>query len=183
MRPIVSTQIRLRRRELLEAIGDDSIIDDFCYISARVRIGHGSHIAAGCTIAGGPSRLFAMGDLSSLSAGVTVWVTSNDYARDLVTIVPQGIGPLDTHTISGDVTLENYTGVGANSVIMPDCVIPEGTVIGALSFVPAHSRLKTWSVYAGTPIQQIGIRDRESVLAQVAAVEAGLRRRDGDGRA
>ncbi len=178
MRAIVSKQIRLRRPELLEAIGDDSIIDDYCYISARVRIGRGSHIAAGCTIGGGPSRVFTMGDFSSLSAGVTVWVTSTDYVRDLVMIVPREIGPIDTHLISGDVALSNYTGIGANSVIMPDNVIPEGTVIGALSFVPERSDLEPWSVYAGSPIRFVGRRDRDSVLAQLAAVEAGLRRRD-----
>lgn len=177
MKPIVSANIRLRHPEHL-VIGDDSIIDDFCYLSTKVRIGRASHVASGCAIAGGIEWQFAMGDFSSLSAGVTVWCSSNDYARDLVMIVPSGIGPIDQHTISGDVTLGHYTGVGANTVIMPDNRIPDGTVVGALSFVPSRFAFEPWAVYAGNPLRLVRMRDRESVLAQVRAVEEGLRRRD-----
>jgi acetyltransferase-like isoleucine patch superfamily enzyme len=177
MKPIVSKNIRLRHPEHF-VIGDDSIVDDFCYISTKVRIGRGSHIAANCTVGGGPSHTFTLGDFSSLSAGVTIWCATTDYTRDLVVIVPQGIGDVPQNRISGDVTMERYTGVGANSVVLPDNHIPEGTVIGALSFVPSRFKFEPWSVYAGSPIRLVRQRDRVSVLAQVQVIEDGLRLRD-----
>lgn len=165
MSAIVSPHSRIRRPEHFE-IGDYSIVDDYCYISARVRIGRCSHVASGCSIAGGPDHLFTLGDFCSLSSGVKVWCTSDDFARDVVCILPPGCPPLKGHLIAGDVTMGDCTAVGSNSVVMPGVTIPEGTVIGALSFVPAHYELEPWSVYAGAPVRRVGRRDRDAVRRQ-----------------
>ena len=167
MKPIVSPNTRIRHPQHFE-IGDYSIVDDFCYISARVRIGLCSHVASGCSIAGGPSHQFTLGDFSSLSSGVKIWCTSDDFANDIVCIVPAGAEDVKTHLIEGDVTFGDYTAVGANAVVMPANHIPEGTVIGALSFVPPRFRFEPWAVYAGTPARRVGDRNREAVLAQAA---------------
>lgn len=164
--PIISQQTRIRHPETFR-IGRGSIVDDFCYVSTRVQVGIGCHIAAGCHIAGGQRFLFTLGDFSSLSAGVTIWCASNDYVRDLICLAPDG-PDLGDAQIEGDVTLGPYTGVGANSVIMPDTIIPEGAAVGALSFVPPHSRLEPWTVYAGVPARRIRPRDETRVRAQIA---------------
>jgi acetyltransferase-like isoleucine patch superfamily enzyme len=91
-----------------------------------------------------------------------------------VTIVPEQIGPLKQHLISGDVIFDNYTAVGSNSVVMPDNHIPEGTVIGALSLVPARFHFEPWTVYAGIPIRRISDRNRRAVLDQAATLRQHL---------
>jgi carbonic anhydrase/acetyltransferase-like protein (isoleucine patch superfamily) len=157
--PIVSPNIRLRVEDHFE-IGEHSIVDDYCYFSTRIRIGDWTHIATGCSVAGGPERLFSIGDFSSLSAGVRVWCTSNDFVNDAIMIgTAQGI--------SGDVSLGDHTGVGANSVVMPRNEVPEGVSIGALSFVPADFGFEPWTVYAGIPIARVASRNRDNVLRQV----------------
>jgi acetyltransferase-like isoleucine patch superfamily enzyme len=177
MQAIVSANSRIRHIEDF-VIGTDSIVDDYCYFSTRVRIGRSTHIASGCSVAGGPDWLFTAGDFCSLSSGVKIWCTSDDFVNDLVTLIPQGVEQVKMHLITGDVTLENYTAVGSNSVVMPRNTIPEGTVIGALSFVPPAFPFEPWSVYAGTPIRYIRPRNRESVLEQVLQLEAMLALRD-----
>jgi acetyltransferase-like isoleucine patch superfamily enzyme len=171
--PIISPQIRARHREHL-IVGDFSIIDDFCYFSTRVRIGRCCHIASGCSVAGGIDRTFELGDFSSLSSGVKIWCTSDDFTNDLVTIIPPGVEPIKEHLITGDITIGRYTAVGSNSVVMPKNCIPEGTVIGALSFVPAGFAFEPWSIYAGIPIRRVGARARDRVLAQAAKLEEAL---------
>lgn len=173
MKPIVSPNIRVRYPDCFE-VGQFSIIDDYCYFSARVKIGFCSHVANGCSVGGGRERLFALGDFSSLSAGVKVWCASNDFANDLVAIVPPGVGDIGDSPITGDVIFENYTGAGANTVIMPDNVIPEGTTIGALSYVPPRFAFEPWAVYAGVPIRRIGARNRDRVLAQAHLIRQRL---------
>jgi acetyltransferase-like isoleucine patch superfamily enzyme len=163
--PIVSPNIRVRVPDHFE-VGEGSVIDDFSYFSTRVKVGCGSHIASGCTVAGGAAYLFTLGDFSSISAGVRVWCSSNDFVNDLIAIGVEGDDP-----ITGDVTIGNYTGVGANSVVMPANDVPEGVAIGALSFVPAAYRFEPWTVYAGTPIRPVKKRDRERVLRQVEATQ------------
>jgi acetyltransferase-like isoleucine patch superfamily enzyme len=174
VKPIVSPNSRIRHPEQFE-IGDFSIVDDFCYISTRARIGICSHIASGCSIAGGAAHLFTLGDFSSLSSGVKIWCVSDDFANDVVCIMPPGVD-VKAHLIQGDVTAGQYTAIGSNTVVMPDNVIPEGTVIGALSFVPARFAFEPWSVYAGVPIRKIGPRNRTAVTEQVAALRAHIER-------
>lgn len=173
MKPIISLNVRIRYADRFE-VGEFSIVDDYCYFSTRVKIGFCSHIGNNCSIGGGPDHLFSLGDFSSLSAGVKVWCTSNDFANDLVAIVPPAAGKIGDNPITGDVIFENYTGAGANSVIMPNNVVPEGTTIGALSYVPARFPFEPWTVYAGAPIRRIGSRNRERVLAQAELMRQRL---------
>ena len=133
-----------------------------------------AHIASGCSVAGGRDPLFTLGDLCSLSSGVKIWCSSDDFVNDLVTIIPPGVEDVKQHFISGDVTFGHYTAAGSNSVVMPGNEIPEGTVIGALSFVPAGFSFEPWAVYAGTPIRRIGSRNRETVAAQATLLRARL---------
>lgn len=170
MKPIISPNIRLRHPELF-SIGEYSIIDDFCYFSTKVEIGKFSHIASGCSIAGGKDRKFVLGDYCSLSSGVKVWCTSNDYVEDIVTIIPEEFGEIKSSLITGDVIIGNMCAVGSNSVVMPQNNILEGTVIGALSFVPPDFKFEPWAVYAGTPIRRIKSRNKENVLKQVEQLE------------
>lgn len=156
MKPIISKNIRLRVPQHFK-VGNNSIIDDFCYFSTKVDIGEHVHIANGCSIAGGKAFTFTMKGYASLSSGVKVWCSSNDYVTDPIV--------LGYSSITGDVTLDKYTGVGSNSVIMPNNYIPAGTVIGALSFVPPNFKFKKWAVYAGIPVRYIKDRDRGAVLS------------------
>lgn len=175
MKPIISKNCRVRHPEYFN-IGDYSIVDDHCYFSTKVEIGINSHIASGCTIAGGKEKLFSLGDYSSISSGVKIWCSSNDYVNDLVVLTAGDIN-IDDTPIEGDVTIGNMCGVGANSVIMPNNNIPEGVTIGALSFVPAGFTFKPWSVYAGIPIKLIKPRNKINVMRQKMELENILGKR------
>ncbi len=149
----------LKKPDLIE-VGDNVRIADFCRISSACKIGSDCEIAPGTYIAGGDGKYkFTMGECSSLAAGVKVWLSSNDYVNELVThSVPE------VKEIQGNVTLGKYTGVGTNSVIMPNNDIPEGVAIGALSFVPSNYKFEPWTVYAGRPIRPIKKRNKENVM-------------------
>ena len=166
---IVSPNSRIRHPEHF-TIGQASILDDFCYVSTKLAMGDFVHVASGCSIAGGKEHLCSIGDFSSLSSGVKVWCSSDDFARDVVTIIPAGFPDVKEHVIAGDVHFGAMTAVGSNSVIMPENTIPEGTVIGALSFVPPGFTFEPWTVYAGIPLRPVKARDREAVLRQCDAL-------------
>ena len=173
MKAIVSPSVRIRYPDAFE-VGEDSIVDDFCYFSTGVSIGRCSHVASNCTVAGGSAHRFVLGDFSSVSAGVRIWCASDDFARDLVTVIPAGIEDPKENAIAGDVVFGDYTAIGANSVVMPDNRIPEGTVIGALSLLLPRTSLEPWSVYAGIPVRRTGARDRDAVLAQARRLVGSL---------
>lgn len=156
----------LKKPDSLET-GDNVRIADFCRISSSCRIGSNCEIAPGTYIAGGSDKYhFVMGDYSSLAAGVRIWLSSNDYVNELVAHnVPH------VKEKEGNVILGRYTGIGCNSVVMPDNHIPEGVTIGALSFVPSNFKFEPWTVYAGRPIKKIKSRNRENILKTLAKIK------------
>src|SRR5579872_21527 len=169
MKPIISKQIRVRYPEEFH-VGNFSVIDDFSYFATKIVIGNYCHVASGCSIAGGKEYSFSLGDYSSLSSGVKIWCRSNDYVNDLVILKPEKIDIQDSE-IKGNVKIGSMCGVGTNTVIMPNNTIPEGTVIGALSFVPENFAFKKWSVYAGIPIKFIKKKNKKNVLRQMEIFE------------
>jgi len=174
LKPIISKNCRIRHPGHF-SVGQYSIVDDYSYFSTRVKVGRCSHIASGCSIAGGKERQFTLGDYCSLSSGVKIWCKSNDFTDDIVAIVPEGFKNVKDRPITGDVTIGDMCAVGANAVIMPDNTIPDGTVVGALSFVPTRFKFKSWSVYAGIPVKYIGKRNKKNVLRQAKELEVQMR--------
>ncbi len=156
---ILGEYVIIKKPDLVK-VGDNVRIADFCRISSACNIGSDCEIAFGTYISGGDGKYtFTMGNCSSLAAGVKIWLSSNDYVNELVThSVPY------VKEIQGNVTLGKYTGVGTNSVIMPNNNIPEGVTIGALSFVPPNYKFEPWTVYAGCPIRPIKKRNKANVL-------------------
>lgn len=169
MDPIISKNTRIRYEEFFK-IGKYSIVDDFCYFSTQIEIGKYCHIASGVLVGGGKDVKFVLGDYSGVSAGAKIWCSSSNFIDDLVTIISRDID-IGLTSISGDVIMEPMTGIGSNAVVMPNNVIPEGVVIGALSFVPSNFKFESWSVYAGTPIKFIKKRNKENILKQVKLLE------------
>ncbi|MFW5721577.1 MAG: acyltransferase [Bacteroidota bacterium] len=153
---VIEDYVIIKRPEHFE-IGDHSRVSAFCRLSTKIKIGNYCDIATGTSIAGG-SKQFILGDFSSIAAGCKIWLESDDYVNGLVAHVPEFTG------LQGDVEFSKYTGLGSNSVVMPNNHIPEGTVIGAMSFVPYNFKFEPWTVYAGTPIKKIKSRNKENVL-------------------
>ncbi|MBN2779503.1 MAG: hypothetical protein JXQ74_00340 [Alphaproteobacteria bacterium] len=144
-------------------MGDYSEIREFTVITAKTTLGKHCGIERNVTISGSKYH-FKLGDYSAIAHGARILLQSNDYVHDLIS---------HDSSIEGDVTFDRYTGCGANAIVMPNNHIPEGTVIGALSFVPPNFKFEPWSVYAGIPIRKIKDRDKGSVLAQVMKIESG----------
>ena len=156
---VLGVYVIIKKPDLV-SVGDNVRISDFCRISSACEIGSDCEIASGTYISGGNGKYkFAMGNCSSLAAGVKIWLSSNDYVNEPIThSVP------NVKEIQGDVTMGKYTGIGTNSVVMPNNHIPEGVSIGALSFVPSNYKFEEWTVYAGRPIKPIKKRNKENVL-------------------
>jgi acetyltransferase-like isoleucine patch superfamily enzyme len=56
------------------------------------------------------------------------------------------------------ITLKRFSGVLANSVVLPGVVLAEGSVLGANSLLKHNT--EPWTVYAGNPARPIRSRDR-----------------------
>ena len=159
---IIGKTVRLRHPELC-TIENNSIIDDFTYVSTKLNIGSFSHIASHVTISGGQDGSCKLGDFSGIGSGTRIFCDTSDFEDEIASIIPRKFKKIST---AGDVIMEKFTATGGNVVVLPKVVIPEGTVIGACSLVPSNMELKAWTIYAGIPIKPLKKRNKEKILKQ-----------------
>ena len=179
-KPIISPNIRIRSKTFIT--NDYVIIDDFSYFSAECKFGFSTHISSGVSIIGGKESSFTCGDFSSLSTGVKIVCGSDDFINDIACLTPPDAGhDIKDHSVSGTVELGNFATVGVNSVVLPNVVIPEGTTVGALSFIKQNTTLEPWSVYCmkDGKLTKIADRNKTNVLRQANLVmeRLGLEKR------
>ena len=148
-------------------LGDNIIIDDFVLIIAKkcVMLGNYIHIASFTSITGGGD--FVMDSYSTLSSGVRIFTGTEDLAGMVGAAIPEPY----RKARRSYVVIGKHVMVGANSVILPSVTIPDGVVIGAMSLVLEDTKLKPWSIYAGSPVRWLRYRQREKIQKLEAELE------------
>ena len=138
--------------------GDYIIIDDFVFIYARkkIKLGNYIHIAVGSSISG--SEEFIMEDFTTLSMGVRVFTSSDDFK--FYGFGNSSISEEFRNVKHGPVIIKKFAIIGANSVILPGVTIGEGAAVGAGSVVSKD--LEPWGIYIGN--RKIGQRDKDGIL-------------------
>ena len=156
---IIGKTVRIRYPELVD-IGDNVIIDDFTYISTRLKLHSNVHISAGCKIIGGKSAYVEMFEFSTLAPNVVLSAGTDDYSSGIATpLVPM---EFKGSAVIGKIILKKHCIVGSGSVILPNVLFNEGACLGALSLVKED--LEEYTLYAGIPAKAIRKRDKEEIL-------------------
>ncbi len=156
---IIGKTVRIRKPEEC-IIGDNTIIDDFAYISCAVEIGKNCHIASHVSISGGAGK-FVMGNYSTISNHCSIHCASSDYSKlslDLPS-VPKNLqfgGTID------NVVIEDFVTIGAHSCLLPGVIAKIGSSCGAFSLI--NSIMDEWSLYVGIPAKKIKDRDNKDLL-------------------
>lgn len=142
-------------------LGNAVRIDDGVVLTANMLVGDFVHIGAHASILGYPGKV-TLGDFVGVSFGVRIMASNEDWKGASLTnpTVPAQF----RHGVAAGVEIGKHVTVGANSVVMPGAVLAEGCGIGALSFVPAGFRSEPWTIYAGTPVRKVGVRDGPGTL-------------------
>ena len=152
---IIGKTVRIRQPHLV-SIGDDSIIDDFTYISCALEVGRNCHIASNVNISGGAGKL-TIGNFSTLSSHVSVHCGSSDY-RMLSMDLPSAPKDLRFGGVVEDINIEDLVTVGAHSCILPGSFLPRGSAFGAYTLVK-KKKLDEFHLYAGIRCSDMGLRD------------------------
>lgn len=140
-------------------IGDYVRIDDFTIISGTIKIGNYVHIAAYTALYGGGKII--IDDYCGCSPRCTLLSASDDFSGEYMIspMVPEEL----THVIKGEINLNRFVQIGANSVVFPGVTIKEGTAVGAMSLV--NQSLEGWGIYAGIPCKRI--KERQQNLKEL----------------
>ena len=165
---IIGKTVRIRRPDLV-SIGDNSIIDDFTYISGEVEIGKYVHIASSCSLQASTSKII-IGDFAGLASGCRVFAASADYINcsfDTATVPKEMM--YGGH--SEAVLIDNFVWIGANSVVLPGCQLPVGFAAGALCKLTKKLPYKSWNILVndktGESVRRIGVKKMLSKASEL----------------
>ena len=155
---IIGRTVRIRYPELVE-LHDNTIIDDFAFISTGLVLHEHSAIEAGSVIMGGQNNQVTVGAYSCICSNSTLMCGTHNFTSGLHLVhhnhVPQGLE-------WDDINIGKHVILGTKSTVLPGSCIGTGARIGAHSLVKGD--LDPWTMYAGTPIKQLGKVDRDQVL-------------------
>jgi acetyltransferase-like isoleucine patch superfamily enzyme len=65
-------------------------------------------------------------------------------------------------TTHGTTVLENFSWVGAGSIVLPNIVMAEGSVLGAGALLTKNT--EPWTVYIGSPAKPYKARNKKQIL-------------------
>jgi galactoside O-acetyltransferase len=149
-------------------IGNHSAIDSFVSCTTTLLVGDYVHISPHVSIVGGVQSCLKIEDFCFIAAGSRIICGSEDFCSDGLT------GPriplhLKKKMRLTSVHFKRFSGVGANTVVLPGITLAEGSVIGANSLVTKDTL--PWGLYAGSPAKFIRFVPKEKTIA--AAKELG----------
>ena len=146
--------------------GDNIRIDDFCILTGNISVGSFIHIAAYSFISGWAAPII-LDDFVNISSRVNIFSASDDYSGETLTspLIPDKYKKL---TI-GSVHIKKHCIVGANSVLMPDITLAEGSAIGSMSFV--NKSTTPWMIYCGIPIKILKKRKKDLIKLEKEFME------------
>ena len=152
---IIGKTARIRYPELV-SIGDNVIIDDFTYISTSLEIDSYVHISSGCNLIGGKNSKVFFKKYSTLSPNVVLAAGSDDYIGGIAT--PMISDEYKGNAEYGQILINKHSIIGANSTVLPNVRLGEGSVLGAQSLL--NKDTIEWAVYARSPAKMITKRDK-----------------------
>jgi acetyltransferase-like isoleucine patch superfamily enzyme len=159
---IIGKTVRIRKPEEC-IIGDNTIIDDFCYISCAVEIGNNCHISSHVSISGGSGK-FKMGNFSTISSHCSIHCASSDYSKVSLDLpsVPKN---LQFGGEVKDVIIGDYVTIGSHSCLLPGVNAEIGSACGAFSLI--KEKMEPWFLYIGIPAKKIKLRDKKEFLKNI----------------
>lgn len=137
------------------SVGNHVRIDDFCILSGNIQIGSFVHISAYVALYG-QLGIFIR-DYAGLSSHSVVFSATDDFSGDYL------IGPMINqqyrHLVGGPVIINRFAQICVGCTILPNVIINEGTVVGAMSLV--NKSLEGWSIHAGIPAKFLKNRSKK----------------------
>jgi acetyltransferase-like isoleucine patch superfamily enzyme len=153
---LISRYSRIYDMKLIE-IGSNVRIDDFCFLSGKIKIGNHIHISAYSSLCAGDNKGIMLEDFVNISERVVIFAKTDDFSG--ATLTNPTIPDKYKNIFEAEVVLKKHSIVGVGSSILPGVIMGEGSVLGANSFLKQSA--EPWSIYAGAPAKKIKDRKKD----------------------
>ena len=147
------------------SIGNNVRIDDFCILSGNITIGDYCHISAYSALYG--SKGIVLEGYCGISPRCVVLSATDDFSGDY--LVGAQFPDEYTNVQGGAVVIKKYAQLAANTVVLPNNTIEEGSVTGAMTLV--NKSLEPWTINTGIPVNKTHPRNK-GLLDKVAKLNS-----------
>jgi galactoside O-acetyltransferase len=156
----ISANVEIRRPRIVR-IGRHTNVDSGVYCTTALRLGDYVHLAAYCTIIGGPNGLFEMGHFSTLGAGSRIVCVSDAHPDGGLVgpRIPEALKDAK-YVVAAPVRFEPMAIGTTQIIVLPGVTLGMGCFVGAGSLVTKD--VPPWAVVVGTPAKVIRERSRAS---------------------
>ena len=155
---IIGKTVRIRYPELVE-LHDNTIIDDFTYISCGLIMHEHAFIENHCSFMGGKDFKIVMGKHSAITSHCTLICANLDFKSGLQLNHNRQL--LEFANV-GDITLGDHAILGYHNTVYPGVNIGEGARTG--EYTRIHKNLDAWGLYYGMSAKKIDVINKETVL-------------------
>lgn len=148
------------RPELCE-LGNHVAIDSGFYCTTNLKVGNYVHISPHVAVIGGKTAFLTIGDFCFISVGSKIVCASEKfYGEGLIgPIIPE---EFHDEIVNEPVVFEDFSGVGANCVVLPGVTLGEGSIVGACSMVKEDT--EPWTICYGVPAKPYKVRKKDKML-------------------
>ncbi|RYZ30558.1 MAG: hypothetical protein EOO10_02380 [Chitinophagaceae bacterium] len=143
----ISPNVEIRRPHLT-TIGSHVAIDSGFYCTTALEIGDYVHISPYVTCIGGENGLLILKGFNNVMAGARIICVSDrfDDSGLFGAMIPaKYLGK----RVSGPITLEPFSNIGTNSVVLPGSTLRTGVLLAVGSVLMGDT--EPWTVYKGNP--------------------------------
>jgi acetyltransferase-like isoleucine patch superfamily enzyme len=156
---IIDSNTKFTRPELVE-LGNHIGIDWGFYCTTQLTVGDYVHISPHVAVIGGAKAGLTVEDFCFISVGARLVCASEEfYGEGLIgPIIPD---EYKDNQIVRPIILRRFSGVCANSVVLPGVEMAEGSILGANSLLKEST--EPWTIYAGSPAKPIKKRRQDKM--------------------
>jgi acetyltransferase-like isoleucine patch superfamily enzyme len=155
----IHSDVEIKREYL---IGNHVAIDKGVYCSTNIEIGDYVHISPYVTIIGGKHGQFIAKGFNNIMAGARIICGSDrfDDSGLFGAMIPERVGK--GRQIIKPVTMEEFSNIGTNAIVMPGSTLRQGVLLTAGSLLIGDT--EPWGVYKGNPAVLTKVIDKTKIL-------------------
>jgi len=157
---LIDDFVKFKRPELIK-IGNHVAIDWGFYCTTALEIGNYVHISAYVTCIGGKHGKLILNGFNNIMTGARIICGSdcfNNRGLHGAMIPDEFHGKL----VIGTVTMEEFSNIGTNAIVMPNSTLRRGVLLTAGSLLMGDT--EEWGVYSGNPARLIRTINGEKII-------------------
>jgi acetyltransferase-like isoleucine patch superfamily enzyme len=142
-------------------LGQHIAIDKGFYCTTNLQIGNYTHVSPYVTIIGGKNSYFKSYGFNNIMCGARI-ICGSDRFDDSGLFGAMIPDKYKGKQIISSVTMEHFSNVGTNAIILPGSVLRKGVLVTAGSLLMGDT--EEWGVYKGNPAKLVKKIDGSKIL-------------------